>query len=76
MAVTDAWMSYQIDRAVVTFGIAIDNALQERVPIGDDGATVEKYTLEQLLDPEFLLPRPDVDTTPFEAIDGMNFSTV
>jgi hypothetical protein len=69
-------MAYQIDRAVTTFGIIIDNALQETIPIGDEGKTVDKYTLDQLLDKKFLLPRKDLDTEPFEMVDGMKFDTV
>jgi hypothetical protein len=69
-------MAYQIDRAVTTFGIVIDNALQETLEIGDEGKTVDKYTLDQLLDKEFLLPRKGFDDEPFEMVDGMMFDTV
>lgn len=69
-------MAYQIDRAVTTFGIIIDNALEEELAIGDEGKTVKKYTLDQLLAKDFLLPRPGIDSEPFEAVDGMLFDTV
>ena len=69
-------MAYQIDRAVTTFGIIIDNALQETIPIGDEGKTVDKYTLDQLLKSDFLLPRSGMDSEPFEAVSGIMFDTV
>lgn len=42
------------------FGIAIENALAERVNHGDEKRPkwVDKYTLEQLLDANFHLPKP------------------
>ena len=52
--------AYCLDGAVVTLGTVIENALLERVESGE-GATftsAPKYTLEQLLDPAFTLPRP------------------
>lgn len=69
-------MAYQIDRAVTSFGIIIDNALMERVDIGDEGKTVEKYTLDELLRKDFLLPRPGVDTSEMEMVQGMKFDEV
>ena len=76
MEETDAWISYQIDRAVTVFGIIVDNALLERMEIGTEGDTVQRYTLNQLLDPEFYLPRPDIETEPFEMTQGMMFDSV
>ena len=76
MSETDPWMAYQIDRAVTSFGIVIDNALQERVSMGDDSKTTERYTLEQLLSKDFKLPRPEVDTEALEMVDGMMYDSV
>ena len=69
-------MAYQIDRAVTTFGIIIDNALQETFDIGDEGKTANKYTLDQLLKKDFLLPRPGIDEEGVELVDGLAFDTV
>jgi hypothetical protein len=69
-------MAYQIDRAVVVFGITIDNALLEKIEYGDEGKTADKYTLDQLLDKQFLLPRNGIDDEPFEMVDGMMFDTI
>lgn len=56
----DEWMAYQFDNAVHMFGVAIENALYERVNVGSDKAPKyePKYTLHQLLDQEFRLPAP------------------
>ena len=69
-------MSYQIDRAVTTFGIIIDNALQETIEYGDEGKTASKYTLAQLLKKDFMLPRAGVDEEGIELVDGIMFDTV
>lgn len=71
----DEFIAYQIDRAVITFGIIIDNALNETIEV-EDGRSVEKYTLNQLLDESFKLPRPEYDTEPLQDVDGMIFDTV
>ena len=54
-------MCYQLDSAVLHLGTVIENALQEReeVGIGKDKEWQNKYTLAQLLKPEFRLPYPD-----------------
>ena len=69
-------MAYQIDRAVTTFGITIDNALQETIEYGDEGKTADKYTLDQLLKKDFMLPRPGIDEEGIELVDGILFDTV
>lgn len=47
---------YLGDKAVTFFGITIDNARQERIKVGNESQA--KYTLYQLLDDNFRLPRP------------------
>jgi len=46
---------------VVTFGLIIENALQERDEVGEGQGrrSIPRYTLSQLLDPEFKLPMTD-----------------
>lgn len=60
LEVTDTIAAYCLDKAVLTFGIVIENALQERdkVGMGKDAEYRDRYTLPQLLDPKFTLPRP------------------
>lgn len=71
----DEFLAYQIDRAVLAFGITIDNALQEKLETEDD-KSIDRYTLEQLLDNSFLLPREEEDTRPLQDVQGMIFDTV
>lgn len=52
--------AYLFDAAITACGIAVDNALTERV---NNGSVKEpkwetKYTLHQILDPVFRLPEP------------------
>lgn len=51
--------AYQFDGAVMYVGLTIENALQEREEYGPMNARQwrAKYTLKQLLDPEFRLSR-------------------
>lgn len=51
--------AYQFDGAVMYVGLTIENALQEREEYGPINARQwrAKYTLKQLLDPEFRLAR-------------------
>jgi hypothetical protein len=53
---------WQVDNAVLTFGLIIENALVERINHGTDNQPrwEPRYTLAQLLDPSFKLPRPYV----------------
>lgn len=60
VGLTDEWAAYQLDNAVNFFGITLENALAERDKVGT-GANVEyreRYSLSQLLEPDFRLPRP------------------
>lgn len=60
LGMTNDWAAYQLDNAVTFLGITIENALQERVEVGDGKSKEyrDKYALWQLLDDEFRLPRP------------------
>lgn len=71
----DEFIAYQIDRAVIVFGIIIDNALQEKLETEDDNS-ISRYTLEQLLDNSFMLPREGEDTRPLQDVQGMIFDVV
>lgn len=54
------WFAYQFDKAVTLVGTVIENASQELVEsgMGKSKRMVPKYSMEQLLDPDFHLPRP------------------
>lgn len=56
----DSLTRYLADNAVTFFGLTIENALAERVNKGSEKEPKweDKYTLAQLLDPAFRLPRP------------------
>jgi len=60
VGIKDKLEAYLLDSCVVTFGIMMDNALQERVSVGpaDKHEWKSKYTLDQLLDNKFYLPDP------------------
>lgn len=57
----DRWLAYQFDSAVALVGSAIENASQEMEKHGDDKNAKwrPKYTMQQLLDPDFRLPLND-----------------
>lgn len=59
-SVEDEWFAYQFDRAVMLVGTVLENAAQELVEsgIGKEKKMVPKYHMDQLLDPDFHLPRP------------------
>lgn len=60
LEVEDSIAAYCLDGAVMWFGITIENALQERANTGtkEKPKMEERYTIDQLLDPAFRLPRP------------------
>lgn len=60
LAIDDSVAAWCLDGAVLWFGTTLENALAERVNQGDakDPRWENKYTLAQLLDPSFRLPRP------------------
>lgn len=57
---TDNIAAWCVDNTVLTFGIIIENALAETVEVGmgNNKRSEAKYTLAQLLDNNFKLPRP------------------
>lgn len=61
LLIDDGWAAYQIDSAVVRFGVTIENLSHEREErgMGQQTRWVEKYTLPQLLDPDFRVPAPE-----------------
>lgn len=67
----DALAAYLLDKCVVAFGLIVENALHERVNHGTqkEPRWEPKYTLTQLLDPAFRLPRP-VPELPKKQADG------
>ena len=60
MCEDDKLAAYCLDAAVTTFGTIMENALAERVNVGDtrNPRYEAAYTLTQLLDPAFHLPQP------------------
>ena len=61
LGIDDEWLAYQLDSAVSFFGNVIEGASHEMEEVGrDDHKRLEpKYTMRQLLDPDFRLPRGD-----------------
>ncbi len=79
--IPDRWAALQLDNAVIMVGTAIENAAQEQEQVGPDDKPrwQPRYTMAQLLDPEFRLPLPDMSDAPIEALlgtDGMLFDEV
>lgn len=60
LCISDPLAAYQFDAAVVMFGVIVENALQVEHNEGTqkEPRMVKTYTLPQLLDPTFRLPRP------------------
>ena len=60
VGIKDRWAAYQFDSAVALVGNAIEGASQEMQKIGGEknAQHVPKYEMDQLLDPDFRLPRP------------------
>lgn len=56
----DSITAYCVDKTVLWFGITVENLLSETVEVGQgrDKRRERKYTLEQLLDRDFKVPRP------------------
>jgi hypothetical protein len=66
VCVEDRWAAYQFDSAVSFFGIAVENAAQEQIKAGEKW--VNRYTLDQLLTPGFVLGDGEAgDALPFSA---------
>jgi len=68
----DEWTRYCFDNAITWFCSTIENALVERVNNGSekDPRWEEKYTLSELLEDDFRLPRPPTTTERRKAIGG------
>lgn len=60
----DELACYQLDNAVLWFCNTVENALAdtEKISVGDKTEYKAKYTLEQLLEDGFRLPRPPSHT--------------
>lgn len=69
----DSIAAWCVDGAVLSFGILLENALQERVNKGttDKPRMEPKYTLMQLLDPLFRMPRPAPAPKPTAPQNGL-----
>lgn len=65
MGIEDEYAAYCLDGAVSLMGVMIENALQEMDEVGPEEhrRRVPRYTLRQLLDPEFTLPRQDNESS-------------
>jgi hypothetical protein len=58
--IEDRWTAYQFDSAVTFLGTVIENAAQEQENHGTEKKPDwgPKHQMDELLDPEFRLPRP------------------
>jgi len=63
LLIDDPWAAYQFDSAVVFLGNTVEAAAQETEWVGpkQDRRLEPKYTMSQLLDPDFRLPSPQHD---------------
>lgn len=70
--ISDRWAALQFDNAVALVGVVVENASQEQHNTGTDKAPKWelKYTMTELLDPEFRLPRP-ARKAKAKGIDGL-----
>ena len=60
VTISDAWAALQFDNAVSMVGNAIEGALHEMQEVGGGKAKKmqPKYRIDELLEPDFRLPRP------------------
>ena len=58
LEVTDSIAAYCVDKAVMWFGVTVENLLSEREETMDGKRGEAKYELEDLLDPAFRVPKP------------------
>lgn len=76
----DALAAYMLDNAVLAFGTLVENTLLERDEIGEGAMkqSVQRYTLSELLDPNFRLPRPDeyADLRSMAGVGGVVYDEV
>lgn len=52
--VQNSLAAYQLDNAVLFLGVSIENAVAERRKVSEE--YLPKYTIDQLLEPDFRLP--------------------
>lgn len=78
LCVEDRLAAYLFDSAVVTFGTIIENAAQELEKRGTEKEPrwEAKYTMRQLLDPDFRLPSKSAEQAIDEDVDGMIYDEV
>lgn len=64
---------YCLDGAVSLFGTIVENALLERreVAIGSAKKTVARWTLKEILDPAFTLPRDGEGDDSLDTLKGI-----
>ena len=80
VCIADRWAALQFDNAVTMVGNAIENASMEREKVGGDDSAEwrRKYTMQQLLEPDFRLPLDDSE--PLDAalmdMDGAYYDEV
>lgn len=69
----DRWAAYQFDAAVTLVGAAIENAANEMHEVGDGQhkRLVHKYTMDQLLAPDFRLPSPTAESRQRDGIAAL-----
>jgi hypothetical protein len=76
----DALAAWMLDNVVLTFGTIVENMLLERDEIGSGSSktSVARYRITQLLDPDFLYPRPsDEEESDFSMpVQGIIFDEV
>lgn len=73
MRIDDEWLAYQFDSVVSYIGNVIEGAQMETYKEGTGVNTKvkNKYTIKQLLDPDFLLPDPTRPNDNIDALKGM-----
>lgn len=78
--IQDPLTAYQVDAAVTTFRVIIKNALLETVEVGSGPARTRRprYTLSELLDDKFKLPRKDeqASVSTLEGVEGAHYDEV
>lgn len=81
IGLSDALTAYLFDSAVVAFGTAVENALQETIDVGteDKPKREKKYTLKQLLTPGFTIETEEddgFDVSMFKGMAGVMYDEV
>lgn len=81
IGIGDRWAALQFDNAVSLVGTVIENASQEMKKTGPDKKPEwkAKYTMNQLLDPDFRLPRENTyssNLSLLRGVEGLKFDEV